>query len=452
VREFPLLNQKVYFIYFVSFVAAVGGLLFGFDTAIIAGAMGYFKEQFNLTSLQEGWAVSSALVGCILGAGIAGILSDLIGRKKYLVIAAILFIVSALGSALPRNVTEFVVARFIGGIGVGSASMLSPLYISEISPAPIRGRLVSLNQMAIVTGMLCAYFISWIFADWGPSNWRWMFGSEMLPSFFFLIFMFIVPESPRWLTKQGREKEAYNTLSRINGKVQAQRELQEIKETILLEKGSITQLFLPGLRIALLIGIVLAIFQQITGINAVLYYAPRIFETVGLERTSALIQSVIVGFVNMIFTLFAIGTVDKFGRKPLLLFASAGMGLSLIFTGTAFYFQFFKGPWVLIFILSYIAFFALAMGPVVWVVMSEIFPTKIRGRAMSIATVCLWIACFLVSLTFPVLADKFDESFTFWIYALMCGFNFVFVWQVLPETKGKSLEEIEKQWIQTKKN
>jgi sugar porter (SP) family MFS transporter len=253
--------------------------------------------------------------------------------------------------------------------------------------------------MAIVTGMLCAYFISWAFADIGATSWRWMFGSEALPALFFLVFMIIVPESPRWLIKQNREKEAFSVLSKINGGQNATSEINEIKETIALESGSMMQLLQPGLRIALFIGIVLAILQQITGINAVLYYAPRIFENVGLERSSALLQSVIIGFVNMIFTIIAIVTVDKFGRKPLLLIASVGMGISLFLTGLTFFHHYFAGSWVLLFILSYIAFFALAMGPVIWVVLSEIFPTRIRGRAMSIATVCLWLACFVVSFT-----------------------------------------------------
>jgi len=441
------MEQKKAYIYFVAFVAAVGGLLFGFDTAIIAGAMGYFKDHFAINALQEGWAVSSALVGCIVGAAAAGTISDRIGRKRLLIISAILFGISAIGSALPRSVNEFMIARFIGGIGVGSAAMLSPLYISEISPAKIRGSLVSLNQMAIVTGMLLAYFINWTLVGIGPSNWRWMFGSETIPAILFLIFMFIVPESPRWLVKQDRTKEAMDILTKINGPEKAGIEINDIKETLAQETGSIRQLFQPGLRIALMIGIVLAILQQITGINGVLYYAPRIFESVGFERSSAILQSVIIGFVNMLMTLVAILVVDKLGRKPLLLIASAGMGVSFVLTAIAFEFQFFSGTWILIFILSYIAFFALAMGPVIWVVLSEIFPTRIRGRAMSIATVFLWIACFAVSLTFPVLADKFSEALNFIIYAVMCLVTFIFVWLVLPETKGKTLEEIERHWL-----
>jgi len=439
-------SNKNPYVYFVSFVAAIGGLLFGFDTAIIAGAIGYLKDQFALNSLQEGWAVSSALVGCIVGASIAGTISDRIGRKNFLIISALLFLVSAIGSAMPKNVTQFIIARFVGGIGIGSASMLSPLYISEIAPARIRGSLVSLNQMTIVTGMLLAYFVSWLCADIGPTNWRWMFGSAALPSLLFLALLLKVPESPRWMVKQGRESEALKTLTKINDTEQANLELADIRQAIQMEAGSIAQLLQPGLRTALFIGIVLAVFQQITGINAVLYYAPRIFEHAGLERTSAILQSVIVGAVNILFTSIAIWKVDKLGRKPLLLIASGGMGVSFALAGAAFYLRLFDGPWVLLFILSYIGFFALAMGPIVWVVLAEIFPTRIRGRAMSVATVFLWGSCFLVSLTFPVLADRFNEYFTFWLYGAMCVASFAFVWLVLPETKGKSLEEIERHW------
>jgi sugar porter (SP) family MFS transporter len=325
--------------------------------------------------------------------------------------------------------------------------MLSPLYIAEVSPARIRGSLVSLNQMAIVTGILLAYFANWALAGIGPSNWRWMFASGALPSLIFIGLLLRVPESPRWLVKQNRIAEASDILTKINGPRQAGIEIQEIQQTIGMESGSLSQLFHPGLRKALVIGVSLAVLQQITGINAVLYYAPRIFEHAGFGRSSAILQSAIVGMVNLLVTLAALFLVDRVGRKRLLLLASSGMGLSLLLLGLAFYLNLFDGPWVLIFILLYIAFFALAMGPVVWVVLSEIFPTRIRGRAMSLATVCLWAANFVVSLTFPILADRFNESFTFWIYALMCGVTFVFVRRLLPETKGKSLEQIERDWL-----
>jgi len=355
--------------------------------------------------------------------------------------------VSAVGSALPRTLTEFVLARFIGGIGIGAASMLSPLYIAEVAPARIRGSLVSLNQLAIVTGMLAAYFVDWIAADLGSHNWRWMFGSGVLPAVFFLLPLLGVPESPRWLVKKERSQEALDILTKVNGEKDAGIELQDIQQTIALESGSVRQLFRPGLRIALWIGIALAIFQQITGINAVLYYAPRIFENAGFDRMSALLQSVLVGAVNLVMTCVAIFTIDKVGRKPLLLIASLGMGVAFVLVGFAFFFQRAAAFWILGFILLYIAFFALAMGPVVWVVLAEIFPTRIRGRAMSLATVCLWISCFAVSLTFPVIADNLSESMAFWLYAAMCFACYGFVLKVLPETKGKSLEEIERNWL-----
>jgi sugar porter (SP) family MFS transporter len=439
-------RSKAYII-MVTVIAAIGGLLFGFDTAIVAGATRYFKDQFSLTSLQEGWAVSVVLIGCMFGAGIAGSVSDRIGRKRFMLISAVLFFISAVGCALPRNVSEFVIFRFVGGLGIGSASILAPLYIAEVSPARIRGALVSVNQMAIVTGILLAYFVNWAFAGAGPANWRWMYGMGALPAFIFFLLLLRVPESPRWLVKKERETEALHVLARVNDAETAAAEVRAIKETIALEKGSFGELFRPGFRRALLIAIVLAVFQQITGINAILYYAPRIFERAGFERISAIGQSTIVGIVNMIFTILAIALVDRIGRKPLLAVAAAGMGVSQVLIGIAFKSEAFSGSLILLLILLYIAFFALAMGPIVWVVLSEIFPTRMRGSAMAVATVALWIADFIVTLTFPVISDKLNESTAFWIYALMCAVDFVFILAVLPETKGKTLEEIEARWL-----
>jgi MFS transporter, SP family, arabinose:H+ symporter len=432
---------------FVSIVAAIGGLLFGFDTAIIAGATRYLKDQFALSSLQEGWAVSVVLIGCMFGAGLAGGISDRIGRKRFLLVSAALFFISALGCALPRNIAEFVIFRFIGGLGIGSASLLSPLYIAEISPARIRGALVSVNQMAIVTGILLAYFVNWIFAGAGPSNWRWMFATGALPAVIFFLLLLRVPESPRWLVKKDRDTEALAILIRVGSVEAAAVEIRNIKETVSLEKGSLSELFQPGFRHALVIAVLLAIFQQITGINSVLYYAPRIFERAGFERVSAIGQSTIVGLVNILFTMVAIVLVDRVGRKPLLLTAAGGMGISLVLLGLAFKLQVQSGSLILLIILLYIAFFALAMGPIVWVVMSEIFPTRMRGSAMAIATVILWVADFAVTLSFPVIADTLNESTAFWLYAVMCALDFVFMLLVLPETKGKTLEEIERRWM-----
>ena len=441
------MKKSSFYIIFVTVIAAIGGLLFGFDTAIVAGATRYLKDQFALTSIQEGWAVSVVLIGCMFGAGISGTISDRIGRKRFMLVSAVLFLVSAVGCALPRTIAEFVVFRFIGGLGIGSASILAPLYISEIAPARIRGALVSVNQLAIVTGILLAYFVNWAFAGVGPSNWRWMYAAGALPSVIFFILLLRVPESPRWLVKQGRESEALGVLSRVNTADLAAAEVSSIKEALVMEKGSLAELFRPGFRRALLIAVVLAILQQITGINAVLYYAPRIFERAGFTRMSAIGQSTIVGFVNILFTIVAIVLVDRIGRKPLLLTAAGGMGVSLLLLGAAFRSQAFSGPLILGLILLYIAFFAMAMGPIVWVVMAEIFPTRMRGSAMAIATVILWVSDFAVTLSFPVIADRLNESTAFWLYAAMCAVDFVFMFFFLPETKGKTLEEIEKRWI-----
>lgn len=446
-REEEKMKSRQSYVIFVTVIAAIGGLLFGFDTAIVAGATRYLKDQFALTSLQEGWAVSVVLIGCMFGAGFAGTISDRLGRKRFMLVSAVLFFVSAIGCAFPQNMLQFLIFRFVGGLGIGSASILAPLYIAEVSPARIRGALVSVNQMAIVTGILLAYFVNWAFAGVGPSNWRWMYGMGALPAVIFFVLLLRVPESPRWLVKQSREDEALEVLSRVNDAEMAAAEVRSIKETLLLEGGSLAELFRPGFRRALLIAVVLAIFQQITGINAILYYAPRIFERAGFERISAIGQSTIVGLVNMLFTIVAILLVDKVGRKPLLLIAAAGMGVSQCLLGAAFRIENFSGTGILLLILLYIAFFAMAMGPIVWVVMSEIFPTRMRGSAMAMATVALWVADFAVTLSFPVIADRLNESTAFWFYALMCALDLIFMIFFLPETKGKTLEEIERRWL-----
>jgi len=441
------MKKAGFYVIAVTLVAAIGGLIFGFDTAIVAGATRYMKEQFSLTSFQEGWAVSVVLIGCMFGAGLAGPASDRIGRRRLMLISAVLFLVSAVGCAVPRTITAFVVFRFIGGLGIGSAAVLSPLYIAEIAPARFRGALVSVNQLAIVTGILLAYFVNWIFAASGPSNWRWMYAMGAIPSVFFFLLLLRVPESPRWLVKNGREDEARSVLTRVNTAEIAAREIKEIKDTLALEEGSFREIFRPAFRRPLLIAVVLAVFQQVTGINAILYYAPRIFEGAGFARMSAIGQSTIVGLVNMLFTVVAIVLADRVGRRPLLLIATGGMGVSLVLLGAAFRFPVLPASALLLIILLYIAFFASAMGPLVWVVMAEIFPIKVRGSAMGLATLVLWVADFAVTLTFPVISDKFHPSTAFWLYAAMCACDLVFIWFFLPETKGKSLEEIERGWL-----
>jgi SP family xylose:H+ symportor-like MFS transporter len=446
------------YVLLVCLVAALGGLLFGYDTGVINGAIGPLKEHFILNAKWEGWATGCALIGCALGAACAGVLSDWLGRKKVLIISAILFLISAIGTALPKDITTFIIFRIIGGLGVGAASMSSPMYIAEISPARIRGRMVSVNQFAIVSGFLVVYFVNYFIALQGDTmwnqetGWRWMFGSESIPAVLLLVLLFFVPESPRWLTKQNRSDEALDILSRVDGSEYAKTELLEIKDAIAHESGSIKQLFQPGMKIVLVIGIVLAVLQQVTGINVFLYFGTEIFKKLGSETNAALLQTIVVGAVNMSFTIIAIWTVDKLGRKPLMMIGSAGMGLSLFGMGLMAYFQ-KTDLSVLLFILGYIACFALSVGPVTWVILSEIFPTRIRGRAMAIATVCLWIANYIVSQTFPMmdenswLLDKFHHAFPFWVYGVFCVVLITFVWRYVPETKAKTLEEIEKHWM-----
>ncbi|MBN1805289.1 MAG: sugar porter family MFS transporter [Sedimentisphaerales bacterium] len=449
---------SVVYVVLICMVAALGGLLFGYDTGVINGAIGPLKEHFGLDAKCEGWATGCALVGCAFGAAFAGILSDRLGRKKVLIISAILFLISAIGTALPKTISAFIIFRIIGGLGVGAASMSSPMYIAEISPARIRGRMVSVNQFAIVSGFLVVYFVNYFIALQGDqlwnqeSGWRWMFGSESIPAVLLLVLLFLVPESPRWLTKQDRDDEALWILSRVDGPEHAVSELLEIKETIAHESGSLRQLFQPGMKIVLVIGVVLAVLQQVTGINVFLYFGTEIFKKMGSGTNAALLQTVVVGAVNLGFTIIAIRMVDKVGRRPLMMAGSAGMGLCLFGMGMTAYFQ-KTDLWVLLFILGYIACFALSVGPVTWVILSEIFPTRIRGRAMAIATVCLWAANYVVSQTFPMmdenslLLEKFHRAFPFWVYGVFCAVLIVFVRRYVPETKGKTLEEIEKHWM-----
>ena len=450
---------SVLFVMGVCMVAALGGLLFGYDTGVINGSLKFVQLKFELTATMKGFAASSALVACIFGAAFAGALSDRLGRKKVLILSAIMFLISAIGTALPQNLTQFIIFRFIGGLGVGAASMTSPMYIAEISPAKIRGRMVSVNQFAIVTGMLVVYFINYFIAGCGDevwnteTGWRWMFGSESLPAVLLLVLLFYIPESPRWLTKQNKKSEALRILSKVDGEEYAKEEMQMIEETLSQESSSLSQLFQPRMRIVLVIGVVLAVLQQVTGINVFLYFGSEIFEKLGGESIdAALLQQVVVGAVNLIFTVLAIWTVDKLGRKPLMIVGSTGMGIALFAMGMAGFWQ-ATGLWMLAFVLIFIASFALSVGPVVWVILSEIFPTKIRGRAMGIATMCLWMANTVVSQTFPMmdenefLVEKFHHGFPFFIYGIMCVVMVVFMILVVPETKGKSLEEIEKMWM-----
>ncbi len=432
----------------ICLVAAIGGLLFGFDTAVVSGAVGFFRGEFALSPAMTGWAASSALVGCMLGAAVAGALSDRFGRKRILLLAAVFFTASAVGCGLARGAGDLVLWRIVGGMGIGVASMLSPLYIAEVSPPHLRGRLVSLQQFAIISGILAAYFSNTVILHTGladAAKWRWMFAIGALPSAAFLALLLPVPESPRWLVKQGRIAEASAILARVAGGADPTPQIDAIRDAIAHEGASLRELLRPGLRRALLVGVVLAVLQQVTGINAILYYAPEIFKGAGAAASAAFNDTVWIGVFNLIFTIVAMLAIDRLGRKPLLLAGAAGMGLSLLLVASAFDAR-ASGVGLLAVILAYVSCFAASLGPVVWVVMSEIFPTRIRGRAMSIATVTLWAACFLVSQTFPMLIDAAGGATAFRVYAAFCAATVLFVALAVPETRGKSLEDIERAW------
>ena len=442
------------FVMKVSLVAALGGLLFGYDTAVIAGVIGYLQKRFELSPIMTGWAASSAIWGCAFGAMAAGYLSDRFGRKKVLIVTAILFIISSIGAMVPRNLEEFLVARFIGGLGIGAASMLSPLYISEIAPSQNRGRLVSLYQLAIVIGINLIYFVNLIIASFGDETWnvevgwRYMLGSGTIPAVLFLVLLFIVPESPRWLVKKGKYSDALDTLEKVNGAGEGKNVLNEIKESLGQEVGTLSDLFSKRLKPALVIGIILALFSQITGINAIIYYAPEIFKGIGFASESAFMQTVLIGAINTIFTFVALWLIDKAGRKTLLQWGVAGMIVCLLGVGLCFHFNLTNGPWLILFILAYIACFASSLGPIPWVMISEIFPTRTRGIAMSFCTVVLWIGVLAVTQFTPVLLQRVGGSYTFWIFMINAIVLLWFVWKKTPETKQRTLEEIEQSWKQ----
>ncbi|WP_206680693.1 sugar porter family MFS transporter [Hymenobacter polaris] len=434
------------YVYLIGAVAALGGLLFGFDTAIINGALVFLKKDFGLSDAQTELAASAILFGAVAGAAVAGWLTDRYGRKRLLFGAAALFTVSALAAAVPRTLTEFVLARLAGGLAIGVASLLVPLYLAEIAPARIRGRLVTLNQLAIVTGILLAYVASYYLADLGLASWRWMFAAAAVPSLLFMLTLLLVPESPRWLLGQGRDTEALGTLTRLNGPAAATAEAAEIQAALAEEQGEAASLSQPRLRRPLRIAVVLAVLQQVTGINTILYYGSLILtEHSGQSASSAIGANALIGGINFAGTIVALFVIDRVGRKPLLLLASGGMALALGALVAALHVG-ASGPWLLGFIMLYVACFAVGLGPGVWVVIAEIFPNAVRGRAASLATVALWAACTLISYTFLSLVKAAGLGGAFGLYAALSAFTFLFVWRGVPETKGRSLEEIERSW------
>lgn len=504
----------------LTFIATLGGLLFGYDTAVISGTVESLRHFFiepmglslNEANAMEGFVISSALIGCIFGAAMAGWVSQTFGRKKALFAAAVLFLLAAIGSAWPEIgfrmpsagdhsfVYHFVAYRILGGIGVGIASMVSPMYIAEIAPPEKRGSLVGLNQFAIIFGMLVVYFVNYFIAKQGDTQWlhetgwRWMFASLAIPSVIFFLLLFIAPETPRWLVMKGRTEKAEGILTKLVGSAMAKKEIEEIKLSfdneepvslkpyyrfmmtwLILFVVGIISLSLAGVSSALEIsmivsfiialyvpiksygfliiitGVLLSAFQQFVGINVVLYYAPEIFKSMGSGTDSALLQTIIVGIINLSFTVLAIMTVDKFGRKPLLITGALVMAVSMIGLGTSFS-QGLPGGLKLVFMLTYTAGFAMSWGPVCWVMLSEIFPNSVRSSVMSIAVAAQWVSNFLISWTFPImdkndtLVSMFNHGFAYWVYGALAIIAALFVWKRLPETKGKTLEDMEKLW------
>lgn len=452
------------YVFGITLVATIGGLLFGYDTAVISGAEksieAFLIRPLGLSSFAHGATVSSALIGCIIGGALSGFFSSRLGRRKSLLLAAALFFVSALGSSSPEVffftkgepsmglLVAFNIYRVLGGIGVGLASAVCPMYIGEIAPAEIRGRLVSCNQFAIIFGMLVVYFVNWGIAngqtvEWiNAVGWRYMFASEAIPAALFGILVLFVPETPRYLALVYQDQQALSVLEKINGsKERAQEILNEIKGTV--SETTKGKLFSYGTKV-ILIGILLSVFQQFVGINVALYYAPRIFESMGAAKDASMLQTIVMGLVNVIFTVVAILTVDKWGRKPLLIVGSIGMAVGMFAISALSYFNII-GIGTLVFIIIYTASFMMSWGPICWVLIAEIFPNKIRGQAVAIAVAAQWAANYLISSTYPPMME-FSGAMTYGFYGLMAVLSAVFVWKMIPETKGKTLEQMEQYW------
>lgn len=456
------LNLK--YVWRISLIAAMGGLLFGYDWVVIGGAKPFYEVFFNLTSsFQIGWAMSSALVGCLFGSLLSGALSDRYGRKWLLISAAVLFTVSAVGTGIAATYSWFIWFRILGGVGIGLASNLSPMYIAEIAPAAMRGKYVSVNQLTIVIGILVAQTANWLIAEpvsisatatellqsWnGQYGWRWMFAAETLPALAFLVLMFTVPESPRWLVKGKRDREAEGILYKIGGEDYAAAALKEIQESLLNEEtpADFRILRSPEMLRILGLGVFLAVFQQWCGINTIFYYADEIFTAAGYGVSDVLFNIVVTGTVNLIFVFIAIQRVDRWGRRILMLIGAGGLSTIYLLIGLTFRLD-FQGFPVLILVVSAISVYAFTLAPITWVLISELFPNRIRGTAVSIAVFSLWTGCLTLTYTFPILNEKLGTANTYWLYAAICAVGFVVMKKKLPETKGKSLEEIEKELI-----
>ncbi len=454
------------YVWWIATVAALGGLLFGYDWVVIGGAKPFYEAHFGITSPSvQGWAMSCALVGCLVGAMLSGILSERFGRKPALLAAAMVFAVSSLGTALAGSFTGFVLWRISGGLAIGLASSLSPMYIAEISPAAMRGRLVSLNQLTIVVGLLSAQVTNWLIAGHlaagttgeammqrnAAVGWRWMFGATAVPAAVFVVGMLFVPESPRWLALRGRTEEARRTLERLNGEEGANLVLEEMEKSVRQRQtrsgtaSELAMLLEPKLRGVMLLGIGLAVLQQWCGINVIYNYAQDIFAAAGYGLSDILFNIVVTGVVTVIFTFLAIATVDRSGRRVLIL--GGCVGLAAIYAALGYFFHVqSRGVHMLGLVVAALACYGMTLAPVTWVVLSEVFPSRVRGTAMAVATASLWAACFVLTYTFPLLNASLGTAGTFWVYAGVCILGFLGVKKWLPETKGKTLEEIEGLW------
>jgi len=458
-------NYNYGYVWLVSVVAAMGGLLFGWDWVVIGGAKPFFQRYFQLTTeAQIGWANSCALVGCLVGALLAGALSDRFGRKRLLIAAAVMFAVTSLGNALATQFAIFIAWRMLGGVAIGLASNLSPMYIAEVAPAQVRGKLVAINQLTIVIGVLLAQCINWFLVrnlpagatdefirnSWfGQQGWRWMFGLTAAPSLLFFFGMALVPESPRWLAKNGKPDRARGILTKIGGGEYADAAIRDIESTLASEEIQhvrFADLLEPKMRKVLVLGVVLAVFQQWCGINTIFNYAEEIFRAAGYDISTVLKNIAWTGSVNLAFTFVALGVVDRGGRRPLMLFGSAALAVIYVIIGFCYHGG-VKGLPMLLLVLAAIACYSMSLAPVTWVVISEIFPNRIRGAAMAVAVSALWIACFLLTYSFPILNGHLGPAGTFWLYAVICAAGFVFIKFKLPETKGKSLEQIERELV-----
>jgi SP family arabinose:H+ symporter-like MFS transporter len=440
--------QSISYVVLLATISAISGFLFGFDTAVINGVLLLLRRQFTLSNLQTEIAASSLLLGCLLGAAGASMVGDRYGRKKSLIFSAAFFALSSVGAALANTITVFSLARLLGGLAIGLASVLTPVYIAEIAPSKNRGTLVSLNQLAIVIGILTAYIINWQLARLGDTSWRWMLAAAVVPSIAFLAGLLIIPESPRWLIGKGSMREGEQVLTRIFGAQAAREQTQAIQRAAASEEGSWREVFAPEMRNRLSIGVALAIFCQITGINTVLYYGSIIVSEhfPGQSTNVALAANVIIGLANLLFTIVAMIYLDRWGRRAILMIASGGMGVAL--TVLVIGLKVHGAPVELILgsILVYVSFFALGMGPGPWLIISEIFPTKVRGRAASIATSALWSGTLVVTFTFLSLVNSLGLAGTFAIYGVLSFICLFYVWKAVPETKGKTLEQIQETW------